>query len=260
VLVGKLPLGPLEKAMEGPGLLAQIIIDKYVDHLLLYRQMHRLDRSYLKLPYSTRTDWVLGTRKLIEPIYHALQKEVIACNYLHTDETPLKVLDKVGKGGTHRGYYWVYQNSIKKLVFFDYQKERGREGPSGILENFHGYLQTDGYNAYEIFDKRSGITLLHCMAHARRMFDEAMDNDRHRAEYAISEIQKLYAIERSCKEQGLSFDEIRTIRHDRSIPVLSSLGDWMKEQYMQVTPKSPIGKVLAYSIERWARLSLYTKD
>jgi hypothetical protein len=152
--------------------------------------------------------------------------------------------DKDKKGQTHRGYYWVYQNSIDKIVLFDYQEGRGREGPLIMLENFQGYLQTDGYSAYEIFDKRSGITLMHCMAHARRMFNEALDNDRERAEYALHEIQKLYEIERSCKEDQLSFTEIREVRLQESVPILESLGKWMKEQYMEVTPKSPIGKPL----------------
>ena len=267
VLIGGLPSRPLEKAMAGPGLLAQIIIDKYVDHLPLHRQMQRFERNGVKLPYSTLTDWVRGTCRLIAPLYEALKKEVICSNYLHVDETPIKVLDKDKKSQAclagrqaHRGYYWVYQNSVQKVVFFDYQEGRGREGPVSILENFQGYLQSDGYSAYEIFDKRSGITLMHCMAHARRMFHEALQNDEGRAAYAMQEIQKLYAIERVCKEQHLSFEEIKNIRQQRSAPILAALGKWMKEQYVQVTPKSVIGKALAYSIERWERLSLYTQN
>ena len=69
VLIGDLPARPLEKAMAGEGLLAQIIIDKYVDHLPLYRQMQRFERTGIKLPYSTLTDWVSGTCRLIEPLY-----------------------------------------------------------------------------------------------------------------------------------------------------------------------------------------------
>ena len=260
ILIGKLPSRPLEKAMAGSGLLAQIVIDKYVDHLPLHRQMQRFERSGVKLPYSTLTDWVSATCKLIDPLYHALKKEVIACNYLHVDETPIKVLDKDKKGQTHRGYYWVYQDSINKLVFFDYQESRGREGPVGILENFQGYLQTDGYSAYEIFDKRSGIILLHCMAHARRMFHDALENDEARASFALEEMGKLYSIERNCKKQELCYTEIAEVRRQQSIPILESLGKWMKEQCPQVTPKSAIGKALAYSIERWDRLSLYTGE
>lgn len=260
VLIGKLPARPLEKAMAGPGLLAQIIIDKYADHLPLYRQMQRFERVGLKLPYSTLTDWVGATCRLIVPLYEALKTEVLQSNYLHADETPIKVLDRDKKGATHRGYYWVYQDSIKKIVFFDYQQSRGREGPAGILENFCGYLQSDGYIVYNVLNKQTGITLLHCMAHARRMFHDALENDKERASYALDKIQQLYVIERICKEECLSFTEIKEVRQQRSVPILESLAKWMKEQYMQTTPKSSIGKALAYSLERWQRLSLYTEN
>lgn len=260
VLTGKLPLRPIEKAMAGEGLLAQIVIDKYIDHLPLYRQMQRFERNGVKLSYSTLTEWVSATCKLIEPLFEALKKEVLSSKYLHVDETPIKVLDKDKKGETHRGYYWVYQNSIEKIVFFDYQEGRGREGPMEILENFTGYLQTDGYSVYDIFDKKENIMLLHCMAHARRMFNEALINDEHRACHAMEEIQKLYLIERDCKDRQLSFEQTRNVRQEKSVPILEPLGQWMKEQYMQVTPKSTIGKALGYSIERWEKLSLYTTD
>ena len=120
IVIGELPIRPLEKAMAGSGLLAQIVIDKYVDHLPLYRQMQRFERAGLKIPYSTITDWVSATCRLILPLYEALKGEVLQSNYLHADETPIKVLDKDKKGATHRGYYWVYQDSIKKIVFFEF--------------------------------------------------------------------------------------------------------------------------------------------
>ena len=132
VLIGELPSRPLDKAMAGPGLLAQIVIDKYADHLPLYRQMQRFERVGLKIPYSTITDWVSATCRLITPLYEALKASVLESRYLHADETPIKVLDKDKKGASHRGYYWVYQDSIKKTVFFDYRESRGREGPGAV--------------------------------------------------------------------------------------------------------------------------------
>lgn len=260
ILIGRLPSRPLEKAMAAEGLLAQIVIDKYVDHLPLHRQMQRFERSGVKLPYSTLTDWVSATCQLIEPLYEALKNKVLATGYLHVDETPIKVLDKDKKGQTHRGFFWVYQSSVEKLVFFDYQPSRGREGPTGILENFQGYLQTDGYTVYELFDKVGGITVLHCMAHARRMFHEALDSDEARASYVLGQIGKLYIIENILKEKRHNPAEVQLVRELKSVPILRSLGKWMKQQYIEVTPKSPIGKALAYSIERWNKLSLYTKD
>ena len=260
VVIGKLPSRPLEKAMAGEGLLAQIVIDKYIDHLPLHRQMQRFERAGVKLAYSTLTDWVSGTCRLIEPLFEALKKEVLQSSYLHADETPIKVMDKDKKGETHRGYYWVYQNSIDKIVFFDYQEGRGREGPAEILKDFKGHLQTDGYVAYDAFAQRRDITLIHCMAHERRMFNDALKNDQARASHALQEIQKLYAIERSCRERALGFEEIRVVRRAESVPVLIQLGAWMKEQYVQTLPKSAIRQALAYSIERWERLSRYTEN
>jgi transposase len=260
IVIGKLPSRPVEKAIAGPGLLAQIVIDKYVDHLPLYRQMQRFERGGVKLPYSTITDWVRATCHLIAPLFEALKIEVLKSNYLHADETPIKVLDKDKKDSTHRGYYWVYQNSIDKIIFFDYQEGRGREGPTEILQNFKGYLHTDGYVAYDVFDKQQNITQLHCMAHARRKFNDALDNHQAVAEHALQEMQKLYAIERRCKEKHLSFEEIKTVRQQQSVPILATLGQWMKEQYLQALPKSAIGGALGYSIERWETLCRYTEN
>src|SRR5215216_1812093 len=94
VVIGDLPVRPLEKAMAGEGLLAQIVIDKYVDHLPLHRQMQRFDRSGVKLAYSTMTDWVSNTCQLITPLFEALKSQVLQAGYLHADETPIKVMDK----------------------------------------------------------------------------------------------------------------------------------------------------------------------
>jgi len=257
ILIAPLPERPLPKAIAGPGLLAQIIIDKYVDHLPLHRQQQRFSREKINIPYSTITDWVSNTCGLITPLYEALQKEVLASNYLHADETPIKVLDKDKKGETHRGYFWVYHNSLQDIVLFDYQPGRGREGPSELLKDFKGHLQTDGYAAYNIFSTQKEVTLLHCMAHARRKFVEARLNDQIRADYVLEQMQQLYAIERKAVDEQLPEAEVLALRQQKAVPILEALGKWMQQTYMEVLPKSAIGKALAYSIERWAQLMIY---
>jgi transposase len=260
ILIAPLPERPLPKAIAGPGLLTQILIDKYVDHLPLHRQQQRFSREKINIPYSTITDWVSNSCKLISPLYDALQKEVLASDYLHADETPIRVLDKDKKGETHRGYYWVYHNSLRDLVLFDYQPGRGREGPSELLKDFKGHLQTDGYAAYNIFDQQKDITLLHCMAHARRKFVEARLNDQARADYVLEQIQELYTIERQADQQQLPAAEVLTLRRDKAVPILEALGKWMQQAYTEVLPQSAIGKALAYSITRWNKLMIYTTD
>jgi transposase len=257
VIIGELPARPIDKGIPGPGLLAQIVIDKYTDHLPLHRQLQRFEREGIKLASSTLGDWISGTCALLEPLHEALKNEVLASDYLQADETPIKVLDKDKKGTTHRGYHWVYHAPLKRMVLFDYREGRGREGPQECLKDFSGWLQTDGYAVYEQFNTGQ-VRLLHCMAHVRRKFDEAKDNDAQRAAYALTEIQKLYAIERDIREQTV---EARfTARQSRSLPILHALKQWMLENYKAVVPKGPIGQALHYSLERWDKLMLYTTD
>ena len=98
------------------------------------------------------------------------------------------------------------------------------------------------------------------MAHARRMLFEAKDNNKAVAEYALEQIALLYTIERKAKEQQLDAEQILQLRQTEALPVLESLGKWMKESYLKVLPASAIGKALGYSIERWGELMLYATD
>ncbi len=129
-----------------------------------------------------------------------------------------------------------------------------------MLKDFKGHLQTDGYAVYDFFKEEKDITVLHCMAHARRMFFEAKDNDKAIAEYALEQIGLLYHIERQAKKQQLTTDQLLRLRQDEAVPILQSLGKWMKETYVKALPKSAIGKALGYSIARWPELMLYATD
>lgn len=260
VVIAGLPARPIEKGIAGPGLLAQVIIDKYTDHLPVHRQVQRFEREGIKLSASTLTDWIGATCTLLEPLYEVLRKQVLGSGYLQADETPIKVLDKDKKGTTHRGYHWVYHAPQERLVLFDYREGRGREGPTECLKDFKGHLQTDGYVVYDDFANKQGITLLNCMAHARRKFDEAKDNDLARASYVLTEMQKLYALERQAKESDLSADQLYELRQQQAIPVLDNLKTWMVENYRAVLPQSVIGQAIFYSLQRWDKLSIYTTD
>jgi transposase len=251
---------PLPKAIAGAGLLAHIVIDKYVDHLPLYRQVERFKRESINIAYATITDWISNTCALITPLYDLLKNLVLQSNYLHVDESPIKVLDKDKKGSTHRGFYWVYQNSILKMVLFDYRPGRGREGPEEMLKNFKGHLQTDGYPLYDFFKQQPNITVLNCMAHARRIFFDAKENDAARAEYALKMIGKLYDIERKAKAEALDHAGVLELRQKEAIAILEEFEKWMKAQYVEVPPKSAVAKAIQYCLARWKELTLYTTD
>lgn len=254
------PLRAIEKCSADNSLLAQIAVEKYVDHLPLYRQIKRYERLGETISDSTMGDWIRATAHALTGIYDCHKKRVLSTNYLHADETVIKVMTDEKKNATHQGYYWVYQSHHDKLVLFDYQPGRGREGPKSVLKDYKGYLQTDGYSGYDIFKEYPDITLFHCMAHARRKFSEAQSNDSTRSAYALEQIQQLYALERAAAQMELAEDALTQYRQQHAAPILTALGDWMKQQYMQVLPKSAIAKALAYSIERWDTLSLYATN
>lgn len=251
---------PLPKAIAGPALLTYIAIAKHVDHLPLYRLAECFKREGIDISYSTLVDWISGTCTLIAPLCEALKTLVLQSNYLHVDETPIKVLDKDKKGTTHRGYFWVYHNSVERLVLFDYRQGRGSEWPEEMLKNFKGHLQTDGYSAYETFKQYQDIIVMNCMAHARRMFFDALQNDPARAEYALKQFGLLYDIERKAKNETLSSAEVTELRQTQAVPILLNFEQWMKQEYVKVPPKSAIAKALGYSIGRWKELMVYTTD
>ena len=260
VLIGQLPSRPIEKGIPGPGLLAQILIDKYVDHLPCYRQIQRYQRLGVNIAAPTMSEWIRVTcESWIVPLYNIYRKTILKQKYLQGDETPIKVLDKDKKGTTHLGYYWVYHAPLSSMVLFEYQKSRGRAGPQELLKDFNGRLQTDGYSAYESLGNPN-IKLFCCMAHARRYFEQALDNDAVRAEYILKQIQELYAVERMAREQNFTHQQRYDLRQAKSMPVLKTIGAWLKENIIQVLPKSPIGKAIAYSLERWEKLSYFATD
>jgi transposase len=259
VLIGELPSRVIEKGIPGPGLLASILIEKYVDHLPCYRQIQRFERSGVTIAPSTMSEWISAGVDLIAPLYDVLKKEVLSSGYIQADETPIKVMDKDKKGTTHRGYYWVYHAPEKNLVLFDYRAGRGREGPATILSDFKGYLQTDGYAAYDSFDTQQ-ITLLNCMAHARRYFEQAVCNDRVRAEFAMGCIQKLYAVERHCREHVFTNEQRKLYRENEAVGVLDELHQWLIREIINVPPQSTMGKAMSYMLARWERLCVYVQD
>jgi hypothetical protein len=176
------------------------------------------------------------------------------------DETPIPVLTKDKPGSTHKGYHWVYYDPVRRLVLFDYRKSRGREGPDEILKEFKGYLQVDGYSGYNNLSNSKHITLLACMAHARRKFDKALENDKSRAEHALKLFQKLYEVERIARDEELDYEQIKQLRQEKSLPVLQDMEQWLNEEQTHVVPKSVIGQAISYTINLWPRLRRYVEQ
>lgn len=259
-VIAPLPALPIPKAIVGPSLLTYLLVSKFMDHLPIYRQLQIFKRQNLTLKQTTVSGWTSQACTLLHPIFDLHAKEVLLSSYLNVDETTIKVLDKDRKGSTHQGYYWVYFNVPKKLALFDYQPGRGALYPKAMLHSFKGYLQSDGYDVYETFDKVEHITTLCCWAHARRKFIEAKDYDLKNAELILQEIQNLYKVEEHCREHGFSPEQIKQYRQEHSIPILTGLHQLLTDISSTTLPSSPLGKAISYALKRWVKLTVYTED
>lgn len=259
-VIAALPNIPIAKSYVGASLLAHLMASKYVDHTPIHRKLQMLSRQNITIEDNTVNNWFKNGCNLITPVFEAHERRVLQTNYLAVDETPLKVLDKTKKGTTHQGYYWVYYNTQSRQVLFKYQTGRSAEWPKETLKNYQGYLQTDGYAAYNQFDNVEGITTLNCWAHARRKFIDAQNFDNAKASEVLMQIQSLYAVEKHCVENNYTADEIKNYRQQYAVPLLTTLHQTLQTQLLNSLPKSPLGIALQYTLARWDKLSVYTRD
>jgi transposase len=260
VQIAPLPERVIDKGIPGAGLLASILVDKYMDHLPLYRQKQRFARADIPIASTTIEGWTRQALERLEPLYHQLEKDIKARGYLQVDESPIKVLDSDKKGAAHQGWYWVCHDPLEKTVLFTYDPSRSKEAAAAVLKDFKGYLQTDGYASYKQTIARREVTHLACWAHARRYFEQALTSDKVRATHALNLIGQLYAIERKAKEDELSPDGTKALRLEKSLPLINELGKWIFAEIKQVLPKSPIGEAMNYAQNLWDSLSAYLSD
>lgn len=260
IVVAQLPTQVIPSGNAGASVLAYLMVSKFMDHLPFYRQVQIFKREGMVIPESTITGWYRKTSELLMPLYEVMLDHIKSVDYIQADESPIPVLSVDKPGSTHKGYQWVFLLPKAKMVIFKYDQSRGQCVPEEILEDFSGCLQTDGYAGYNQQGKRSEITHIACMAHVRRKFDEAKENNLALASHALEQIQLLYRIEREASEALLSADQVATLRQQKAIPILNDLKTWLDEQYPKALPKSAIGKAIAYSLKFWPQLTAYTQN
>lgn len=265
VIIASLPDRPLPKCIAEAGLLAQLCIAKYVDHLPFYRQLQGFQRDFgWTVSASTVGGWFKEACALLEPLYVALLRNVLETDYLQCDETTFKVLDHRDKRGkTHLGYLWVLRNPLTgNALRFTYRRGRGQSILQETLADFRGKLQTDGYSAYTSYvNKRGGeVELVSCLAHIRRGFYEAQTNDPERAKYALRKIQLLYKLEDLARRDQYSVRERWRMRRVLAAPIYYHLLEWVKEEQQNNLRSGAMGQALLYARNHLPRLEPYLED
>jgi len=262
VAVADKPPQPIDKGIPGPGLLAATITGKYGDHLPLYRLEDIFARHGAELSRATMCGWMRQSAALLLPLYELMRRRVLASRVIHTDDTPVEVLD-ASLPHTRTGRFWVYVGDRRQpYVVYDYTPSRKRDGPAAFLKDYQGYLQADAFGGYDGIYAGSGgkIVEVGCWAHARRKFFEAKETAPRAAHEALARIGQLYTLERQAQEAELSVEALRTLRQEQALPKLADFRAWLEELRLDSLPKSPIGTAARYALGNWQALVRYCAD
>jgi len=252
------PERPVARGIAGPGLIAQIVVSKFGDHLPLYRQEDVFVRHGLHIARSTLCDWVRAAADLLEPLYQLQRERVIQSPVMWTDDTPVKVL---GEEGSRQGRFWAYVGDADHpYSVYDFSMSRSRDGPQTFLEEFRGYLHADAYSGYDAIylGSESQIVEVACWAHARRKFYDARRNYPRQAHQVLEWIGQLYDIED--RAGSLPVAARQELRRLEAEPVLDQLEVYLTELADRVLPKSALAKAVNYARNQWDALRCYTKD
>jgi transposase len=250
-----------DNALPTPGLQAHTVISRFVDHIPYYRQEQINLRSGVHTPRSTLAAWSGQTGAQLMPLYDAHRAFVLGSRVLHADETPIALLDP-GAGKTKKAYMWAYARGAfepKPGVVFDFCLGRGGKYPYEFLTGWKGTLVVDAYDGYDAALSVEGRSAAHCVAHARRKFDELVKaNASVVATQAIQRIAWLYKIEAAARE--LTSEERLRMRQERSKPLWEELHVWLQLEHKRVPAGSAIDKAIAYSLNHWAGLGRFLLD
>jgi transposase len=257
-----LPSRPIERGRPGPGLLAHVLVNKYANHLPLYRQSQMFGREGIELDRSTLADWVGQSARLLEPLADAIGRHVRRGQAIFADDTPVKLLSP-GAGKTKTARLWAYPRDERPwgspappAAWYRFSIDRKAIRPRDHLKEFEGWMHADGYAGFEELYRSGRVREVACMAHIRRKFVDVQQSQGSAiAEAAIKRIAQLYAVENEAR--GKPPDQRVRIRQAKAKPILDELEVWLGAQLSRISGKTPLAGAIRYAITRIKRLRPY---
>jgi transposase len=258
VSAAPLPERIIDKGLVSDRVVIDTIVNKYSDHLPLYRQSAILERDTgVSISRATMDGWIMRVGEMLIPIVGAMGRELLAGSYIQADETPVPVQVPDGNGKNHQAYLWQYGKPGGNVVF-EFRMGRGCEGPAQFPGQYEGILQTDGYAAY---GRVGGSRMVHaaCWAHARRkVFDSVRLNPEDRlAGQLVGRIGELFAVDAEARDARMDYDARHVLRQERSRPLLETVKKEMEAARAAVLPASALGKAVNYTLSLWDKLTRF---
>src|SRR5271165_6097838 len=254
------PPRPISGCIAGPGLLSELLVSKFAEHLTLYRFEDISTRYGLYLSRSTLCDWVAKVADLLKPLYDLQKQLVLSADVLWTDDTPVRFLGGEAPG-SHVGRFWPYIGpALFPYDVYDFTENRKRDGPADFLKDFAGYLHADAFSGYDgIFTGSNGRILeVACWAHARRKFFDARSSSPVEASLILEMIRRLYEVE----DRARPLDDAarRDLRQAEAVPILERLRAELDRLSAKLLPKSALAQAVTYALKQWQALCRYTED
>lgn len=244
----------LPGAICGDGLLVQVAIDKYCDHLPLYRQAQRFEREGLDLSRQTLCDWMMAFGELLRPIVKIMAREVLGGDWLRADATGMPVLDESRvKGKAHHGHLWAWGNY--DIVVFTYTPDKKADTVRSLFPEFEGVVLIDGASDFNLLERSDGVTRAGCWAHARRKLYEALPYDAILATRGLAAIRELFVAERVVMAAPIT--ERLALREELCRPILAGIRKWVDDELPRAIPRTPMHGALQYLDNQWERLCVF---
>lgn len=269
-VIGALPPRLIPGGYAGVGLLTDIVLKKYVDHLPLYRQERILrTRHGITLSRKTMCDWMRVVGDWLKPIYNRVRDDLRKGGYLQVDETPVRYCMAEG-GGSRQGYLWVYHRPGAG-VLYEWHTGRGADCLKPMLDDFAGTIQCDGYGAYDCYARTrnqreaeagrpQAIHLSGCWAHARRKFFEARGEAPGVGAWLLRQIAHLYGIEAQLRACGAGPRLRQAVRRAQSGMILARIHRALVRKAGTYLPRSLMGAAIGYTLGAWEELERYRDD
>ena len=272
VSMAHMPDQIIPKCIGTPGLIAYVLIAKFVDAIPFYRQEKQLLRIGVKISRATMCNWARKVAESFEILLTLLKQEILSGPLINIDETTVQVLREPGRSSQTKSYMWVFKGALheKPAILFEYHPSRKGDVANKFLGNYQGVVQTDGYVGYDFLDSKKGVSHMACMAHVRRKFHaviQAAGNSTSKdkeqngvAGKAMKFIRKLYRLQRSSKKMGLSNEELIIWRNEHAKPVMDEFKGLLDNNVDNAPPKGLLGKAISYALNQWDRLNVWLKS
>ncbi len=258
----------IPKCIGTPGLIAFVLVAKFVDALPFYRQEKQFLRIGVEISRATMCNWAQKIAESFEILLMVLKKLILAGDLINIDETPVQVLKEPDRSSQTKSYMWIFRGGPPESpgIIFEYHPTRAGDVAAQFLKGYQGVVQVDGYSGYDFLDKNKDILHMGCWVHARRNFMDVVKaagkpkdgkTNSGTADQALKYIKELYKIEKEAKQKGLINDDLLKERQEKAKPILDEFKRWIDSKVEEVPPKSLLGKAIGYVINQWPRLIVY---